>query len=118
MKKITKKEFIKALETNASVFIGSYFNADIDYIMEALNSASIDFDAAEARTVNAVTSNSLLFNNGSRLILNQYGKNVYYECVVEDLIYLIQDNSYFDNFDGCDRHNCIVYAIKAANVAA
>lgn len=117
MKKITKKEFINTLATNASVFIGSYFNADIDRIMEALNSADIDFGTMDVRTVNAVTSNSLLFNNGSRLTLNQYGKNIYYMYTVNDLVYLIQDNCTYDDFDGCDRHNMVIYAIKSATVA-
>ncbi len=118
MKKITKQEFINILETNVSAFIGSYFNADIDRIMEALNSASINFDAADTCTVAAVTSTALLFSNGSRLTLNQYGKNSYYAFHVNGLVYLMQDNSYFDDFDGCDRHNCIIYAVKAATVAA
>lgn len=118
MKRITKKEFINTLETNASVFIGSYFNADIDYIMEALNSASINFDAMDTRTVTAVTSTALLFSDGSRLTLNQYGKNVYYEYTVSGLVCLIQDHCVYDDFDGCDRHNMVIYAIKAATVAA
>lgn len=105
LNKITKKEGIKLLVENPSVFIGSYFNNNLNFIHELINKGKKDgsfnsfLNKATVREVVKVQTNAIQFSvNNSWLGFNGFNK-----CYIEN------GTLYLQNKD--DTH-ITVYQIK------
>lgn len=83
MNKITKKEFIRLLEENKSKFIyfpGGLSDESAHNLMKLI--PAIDDKQTEdikPREVSSISSNSLVFSNGSVLGFNQKEKRTFYK---------------------------------------
>ena len=75
MEKITRTEFMKALESHKTVFLGAPRH-NASWVSDRLEKAieATDFSRADRRTAR-VFSNHIEFNNGSRLYFNKFQQN-------------------------------------------
>ena len=94
MEKITRTEFMKALENHKTVFLGAPRH-DADWIEARLEKAieSTDFNRADRRNAKAF-SKYLEFDNGSRLYFNKYQQN--YKTEVMGRTVYINEEKYHD----------------------
>lgn len=119
--KITKKNFIEILTNNNSVLFGSVFRWTDEKVQKALNkdiitdlyfNAAIKNNLAEVREVKKCFSNHLLFSNGSNLYFDDEGKKEYFTFTNNNnALFIIKKNTYYDDFDGKNYENYIVYYI-------
>lgn len=106
MEKISRTEFIKAMENNKTVFLGSPRH-DAKWIFDRLENAlrNTDFNLAEQRTAKAF-SNHIEFCNGSRLYFNKYQQN-YKAEIMGKTVYINEEKEQESGEIWC----CCVYCV-------
>lgn len=104
---ITKKEFIDILKKSENEILytnSSLFKAGFTKIIDILYDGK--FEVKKARKCIGVNSNSLMFDDGSKLYFNSV-KN----CLRKNNMILTYSEDY-DIFEECHRYSIISYVIK------
>ncbi len=104
---ITKKEFIRVLQTSENQLLYSNLSlmeAGCTKIMKALHNGN--FTIHSGRRCTKANSNSLLFNDGSKLYFNSIEK-----CYRHNNVILSYGEQY-DTFDECYRYSILAYVIQ------
>ena len=108
-KKITKKDFVDFLTKNQTSFICSKFNWNDEDCIEALDKI---YEVVKEKRSAIARSNYIIFNDDSRLYLNQKGIKEYFKYTNKyDINFLIRKIIYKDDYNNEEYQNYVIYSI-------
>lgn len=115
MERITKKEFIKLLSENKSIFIGSLPPREKEPF-EMIEKIAKEFCPTEKsirRTVKKVQSNAICFNNDSWLYFDGNGEKTYWKIgnVICKVVEIDYSEDFRCSYDGIE-YNAVLYYIE------
>ena len=109
MEKIIKKDFVDFLTKNQTSFIDSKFNWDDKDCIEALDKI---YEVVKEKRSAIARSDYIIFNDDSRLYLNQKGTKEYFKYTNKyDINFLIQKIIYKDDYNNEEYQNYVIYSI-------
>ena len=112
-KKISKKQFVEEIQKGNHIFFGMLRReATTDELQLAIDNFIKESGIVEERSIKEVHTTYLLFNNGSRLLLNQKGNNNFYSLDYSGYKLLSMIRESIDCYGEKDTH-AMYYLLKA-----